>query len=646
MVTRALPPPPLLPPLLLLLAQQLCSSCVHARHCCYTADDNQDCCYADSNKARVLAFPGRAPPHQASLTREGCMHYCAGKGFVLAGVEAGKQCFCGNSTAASAQRADPEACGAPCSGNRSETCGADYFVDLMSLSCSGPPDPPPSPLPPPPPPPGPRPPFKQGLKNVLFIGSDDMRAELGTYGSAHMHTPNLDRLGASGTVFERAYIAVSVCMPSRTALLTSRRPDTTRNYELRGAAEYHRNVVNATTIPQFFKESGFVTYGCGKLFHYLPDGEIAYSWDDTSPSGLCTASGGWSPRYFNPNSGSPSGNLDSCLDNVTDDELSTGEMTVGTMRTLDWIVEARKNGTLEAARPFFVGVGYHRPHEPYVSPRKYCDLYPDPDTTNTSFRLPPHVMPPLGMPDVAWSISGYFKGHGDIKAAYNSTYHNATLVEACRDPNPATANVTLQLSEQCLIPLWKTARMRVAYWAAISYVDAMVGRLLDKLDALQLTDSTVVIFWGDHVRRRPPPPPARRQMRLRKTCAENELNDRARVDTRASDTTIRTSCRAGLPAGRLRVLGKVRIVPTCRVQRNSVPAAWPRLESRHERTRASPPPPPPCPGADTWHALLPQIHELRNGLGSRIWGQKIEIGRIRTGCLVLAENIQYLYTPF
>lgn len=139
---------------------------------------------------------------------------------------------------------------------------------------------------------------------------------------------------------------------------------------------------------------------------------------------------------------------------------------------------------------------YHRPHEPYVSPKKYCDLYPDPDTTNTSIRLPPHKMPPVGMPDVAWSISGFVKGHPDVVEAYNITYHNATLNKACHDSNPETANVTLQLSEQCLVPEWKTARMRQAYWGAISYVDAMVGRLLNGLDSLQLTDSTIVVFWG------------------------------------------------------------------------------------------------------------------------------------------------------
>jgi len=458
-------------------------------------------CFKDAPSSRLLPYPGPRA-HWATLTVSSCLQLCHDKAFTFAGVEDGNQCFCGNGTAHQPTPVAMSECNIPCESNATETCGGRGTIELMHFQCQGRPDPtpppiaPPPPTPPPPPPP-PRPAFKKGSKNVLFIATDDMRAELGTYGSDYMTTPNLDRLAASGTLFERGYIAVSVCMPSRTALLTSRRPDTTRNYELTNS-EYHRNVVNATTIPQFFKEQGYITKGCGKIFHYLPSEELKYSWDDQYPSGYCTPSLDFEPTYYNPNSGSPSGNLDSCLENVTDDELSTGMMTVGTLKTLQWIVDARQNGTLEADRPFFVGVGYHRPHEPYVSPKKYCDLYPDPDTTNTSIRLPPHIMPPEGMPDVAWSISGFVKGHPDVVAAYNSTYHNATLNAACHDSHPETANVTLQLSEQCLVPLWKTARMRQAYWGAISYVDAMVGRLLNGLDDLKLADSTIVVFWGDH----------------------------------------------------------------------------------------------------------------------------------------------------
>jgi hypothetical protein len=206
-------------------------------------------CFHDSRAGRVLPYPNshpRLPDGGAHLTRAGCMQLCDTAGYSVAGVEDGAQCFCGHSVPSWAKKAADSFCSAPCKGDAEETCGGDNALLALPFHCNGPPGPAPPPYPPqpppppPPPPPGPRPPFKPGDMNILFIGSDDMRAELGVYGSDHMHTPNLDRLGNSGTVFERGYIAVSVCMPSRTALLTSRRPDTTRNYELRGAVRKTR----------------------------------------------------------------------------------------------------------------------------------------------------------------------------------------------------------------------------------------------------------------------------------------------------------------------------------------------------------------------------------------------------------------------
>ena len=127
------------------------------------------------------------------------------------------------------------------------------------------PSPPPTPLPPAPPPPPPPPPpptpASRGARNVLFMVSDDMRPELGAYGSKHVHSPNLDALASDGMLFERAYIMVSLCMPSRTAFLTSRRPGTTKNYVI--GAEYWRSTggPNATSLPQRFKEAGYRTIG-------------------------------------------------------------------------------------------------------------------------------------------------------------------------------------------------------------------------------------------------------------------------------------------------------------------------------------------------------------------------------------------------
>jgi hypothetical protein len=186
-------------------------------------------CYADPIKSRVLPYPiGGHPPSLNALTREGCMQMCHDADFTLAGVENGKQCFCGNATSATAQKL-PTGCQTPCGGDATENCGGHSEASVLRLHCgSGPPDPfppthPPT-MPPPTPPPAPRPPFNPKNLNVLYIMSDDMRTELNTYGSTYMHTPNFDKFAASGTLFERGYIAVSVCMPSRTAGLTSRRP--------------------------------------------------------------------------------------------------------------------------------------------------------------------------------------------------------------------------------------------------------------------------------------------------------------------------------------------------------------------------------------------------------------------------------------
>ena len=148
------------------------------------------------------------------------------------------------------------------------------WLPVSSGSCTAglvrkvPQPPPMPPAPPPMPPPPPPAPAPKGAKNVLFLVSDDMRPELGTYGSTHIHSPNLDALAEDGgMVFERAYVMISLCMPSRTAFLTSRRPDTTKNWVI--GKEYWRATggPNATTLPQHFKQSGFRTVGMGKVFH-------------------------------------------------------------------------------------------------------------------------------------------------------------------------------------------------------------------------------------------------------------------------------------------------------------------------------------------------------------------------------------------
>jgi len=151
----------------------------------------------------------------------------------------------------------------------------------------------------------------QKYKNVLFLAVDDLQPELGCYGYNFIKSPNIDMLASKSMLFERAYCQVAVCSPSRASLMTGRRPDT--NQVWRNAPdEYWRNYTNATSIPQYFKENGFISIGMGKLFHPGPQSgqdDTAYSW---SPEGL--------PYFHSKKSGNKTVSWFS-FDGIDDDQL-------------------------------------------------------------------------------------------------------------------------------------------------------------------------------------------------------------------------------------------------------------------------------------------------------------------------------------
>ncbi|MHC1767709.1 MAG: sulfatase [Verrucomicrobiia bacterium] len=287
-------------------------------------------------------------------------------------------------------------------------------------------------------------------RNVLFIATDDMNCDLGVYGHSLVKTPNLDRLAARGTRFDRAYCQFPLCSPSRTSLLTGLRPDTTHVFDLQ---KHFRTVLpDVVTLPQLFRTNGYFTARVGKIYHYGVPGGIGTdglddpaSWMEVvNPRGRDKLE---EDRLINH---TPKRGLGSSLSFLraegTDEEQTDG---LGATATIKLLNEHKDE-------PFFIACGFYRPHCPYVAPKAYFDLIPFDQV------LLPEIAPgfPLTVP----------------KAALSST-----------TPWP-----WFGVSEQ------QAREAKQAYWASIAFVDAQVGRLLDTLERLGLVDNTIVVFWSDN----------------------------------------------------------------------------------------------------------------------------------------------------
>lgn len=314
--------------------------------------------------------------------------------------------------------------------------------------------------------------------NVLFIAVDDLRPELGCYGNAVVKTPNLDRLAARGTVFTHAYCQQAVCSPSRSSIMSGRRPDATRVWDL----ETHFRVAlpEAVTLPQYFKANGYHCLALNKIYHHgFEDGR---SWSEPHwyPNGqtIDTDPVQWTNRILKrvgpgvqeylkrpmpadndkpatrAKAGSNPKGAAFEVSPKTDDELPDGFTAAEAVKRLH---ELKPN-----QQPFFLAVGFLKPHLPFIAPKKYWDLY-DPD------KIPAPAIDhlPLGAPEFAGHDNGELHSYANIPKG-----------------NPIPAELAKSL--------------RHGYYACISYTDAQVGRLLDALEREGLADNTVVVFWGDH----------------------------------------------------------------------------------------------------------------------------------------------------
>lgn len=312
--------------------------------------------------------------------------------------------------------------------------------------------------------------------NILFIAVDDLRPELGAYGSTQIHTPNLDQLAAEGLVFLRHYVQVPTCGASRYSMLTGLRPASAAHL----SNEAFVNLLPRTegerpeSFPHLFRRAGYHTAAIGKISHY-PDGrvytyagegdgrlEMPFSWDEVEgPIGKWGTA--WNAFFgyadgTNRNSGRELSPPYERAD-VPDDAYPDGLIAEAAVRKLR---ELR-----ERDQPFLLAVGFFKPHLPFNAPARYWDLYDRQDID-----LSPNPDAPAAINPRTLHASGEFFGN--------------------YDGHPSRGGAGVRIDDDY------ARTIRHAYFAAVSYVDAQIGRVLDELDRLGLRESTIVVVWGDH----------------------------------------------------------------------------------------------------------------------------------------------------
>jgi len=298
-----------------------------------------------------------------------------------------------------------------------------------------------------------------GKLNVLFVAVDDLRPALACAGDSHAKTPNIDKLASRGTVFTRAYCQQAVCSPSRSSLLTGRRPDSTRVYDL--VTHFRTALPDVVTLPQHFRQNGYYVHGVGKIYHPGYNDEPSWSvpWEATKgkqfgPDGQRVIAEQRAKTKEDKGDVSKVRGLPVESPDVPDGELNDGWTAA---RAIEILTDRKGR-----AEPFFLAVGFAKPHLPFVAPKRYWDMY-DPATLPVSTS----AEPPAGAPKYAPQFGGELR-------AYVGIPKSGAVPEA-------------------------TARRLVhGYYAAVSYMDAQLGRVLDALRETGQIDNTVVVLWGDH----------------------------------------------------------------------------------------------------------------------------------------------------
>ena len=312
--------------------------------------------------------------------------------------------------------------------------------------------------------------------NVLFICIDDLRPELGCYGANYIKSPNIDKLANSGVLFTHQFVQVPTCGASRCSILTGMLPQT-KGHLSNEACHTYISGKPETDQPETFihhlRRNGYYTVGIGKISHSAdgllygyndPVGterELSHSWNE-----LVFDAGKWKTgwnAFFGYADGENRQSMKAQVKpyekgNVDDDGYVDG---------LTANLAVKKLGELARRKePFFLGIGFFKPHLPFNSPAKYWDLY-----NENTIELTPSPDLPINVSKASLHQSGEFNG-------YKAGDENASLEKPLSDAY--------------------ARKIRHAYFAAVSYTDAQVGKVLDELERSGLAENTIVVIWGDH----------------------------------------------------------------------------------------------------------------------------------------------------
>jgi len=304
----------------------------------------------------------------------------------------------------------------------------------------------------------------QQIPNVLLVIVDDLRPQLGAYGLESMHTPNIDRLAGEGLLFRRAYAQWPVCGPSRSSMLSGLRPDSTGIYS--GSQRLDSSDAQVVSLPAYFRRSGYRTLSVGKVYHARDEDPQAWS---EPPWHVAPNDDNWQ-GYASRESHELRIRLwEEAL--AEDPDAQFYQFNAGAVEHANLPESNYRDGKIAAKavellrgnadQPFFLAVGFVKPHLPFAAPDRYWDLYDR------------RAIKPMGN-------SARPEGTTEIPYVYSELESYAGIPSN----NGLTREQVLELTH--------------GYFAAVSFIDAQVGKLLDELDRLDIRNNTIVALVGDH----------------------------------------------------------------------------------------------------------------------------------------------------